>query len=67
MKSARNILFAFILNLFFTVFEFFGGIFTGSFAILSDAIHDFGDTISIGIAYLLEKKSKKPNKSKKKK
>lgn len=62
MKSARNILFAFILNLFFTVFEFFGGIFTGSFAILSDAIHDFGDAISIGIAYLLEKKSKKrPN------
>ena len=29
---------------------------------LSDAIHDFGDAISIGIAYLLEKKSKKrPN------
>lgn len=62
MKSTHNILLAFILNLVFTIFEFFGGIFTGSFAILSDSIHDFGDAISIGIAYLLEKKSKKrPN------
>jgi len=62
MKSTRNILLAFVLNLAFTIFEFFGGLFTGSFAILSDSIHDFGDTISIGIAYLLEKKSKKrPN------
>lgn len=62
MKTTRNILLAFILNLAFTVFEFFGGLFTGSFAILSDSVHDFGDAISIGIAYLLEKKSKKrPN------
>lgn len=62
MKTTRNILLAFILNLAFTIFEFFGGLFTGSFAILSDSIHDFGDAISIGIAYLLEKKSKKrPN------
>lgn len=62
MKSTRNILIAFILNLAFTVFEFFGGLFTGSYAILSDAVHDFGDAISIGIAYFLEKKSKKrPN------
>lgn len=62
MKSTRNILLAFILNLIFTVFEFFGGLFTGSFAILSDSVHDFGDAVSIGIAYILEKKSKKrPN------
>lgn len=59
MKTQNNILIAFILNLFFSIFEFFGGIFTGSVAIVSDAIHDIGDALSIGISYFLEKKSKK--------
>ena len=59
MKTENNILKAFILNLAFSAFEFFGGIFTGSIAILSDAVHDIGDAASIGISYLLEKKSKK--------
>lgn len=59
MKTHNNILIAFILNLFFSVFELVGGIFTGSIAIISDAIHDIGDAISIGISYILEKKSKK--------
>ena len=44
MKTEKNILIAFILNITFSVFEFFGGIFTNSVAILSDSIHDFGDT-----------------------
>ena len=59
MKTEKNILIAFILNLSFSIFEFIGGIFTGSVAILSDAIHDIGDAVSIGISYFLEKKSKK--------
>lgn len=59
MKTEKNILIAFVLNLAFSVFEFFGGIFTGSVAIISDAIHDIGDAASIGISYFLEKKSKK--------
>ncbi len=59
MKTEKNILIAFILNLSFAVFEFFGGIFTGSVAIVSDAIHDVGDATSIGISYFLEKKSKR--------
>lgn len=59
MKTEKNILFAFILNLLFSVFEFIGGIFTNSVAILSDSIHDMGDALSIGISFLLEKKSKK--------
>ena len=58
MKTEKNILIAFILNLSFAIFEFFGGIFTGSVAIVSDAIHDLGDATSIGISYFLEKKSK---------
>lgn len=59
MKTEKNILIAFILNLSFSIFEFVGGIFTGSVAILSDAVHDIGDAVSIGISYFLEKKSKK--------
>ena len=59
MKTERNIFIAFILNLAFSVFEFIGGVFTGSVAIISDAIHDIGDAASIGFAFFLEKKSKK--------
>lgn len=62
MKTEKNILIAFILNLSFSLFEFLGGIFTNSIAIISDAIHDLGDALSIGISYFLERKSKKkPN------
>lgn len=59
MKTEKNILIAFILNLSFSIFEFLGGLFTNSVAILSDSIHDLGDAISIGISYFLERKSKK--------
>lgn len=62
MKTEKNILIAFLLNISFSVFEIIGGFFTGSVAIISDAIHDFGDAISIGVSYFLERKSKqKPN------
>ena len=59
MKTEKNIFLAFILNLAFSIFEFVGGIFTGSVAIISDAIHDIGDATSIGISFFIEKKSKK--------
>lgn len=59
MKTEKNILIAFILNLAFSIFELIGGAMTNSVAIISDAIHDIGDAISIGISYFLEKKSKK--------
>lgn len=59
MKSERGIFIAFILNLFFSLFEVVGGIITGSVAIVSDAVHDFGDAAAIGISFFLEKKSKK--------
>ena len=59
MKTQHSIFLAFILNLFFSVFELLGGLFTGSVAIISDAIHDAGDAASIGISWFLEKKSKR--------
>lgn len=59
MKTEKNILIAFLLNMSFCVFEFFGGMVTNSVSIMSDAVHDLGDAISIGISLILEKKSKK--------
>jgi cobalt-zinc-cadmium efflux system protein len=58
MKSEKNILWAFLLKLFFSAFQITGGLITGSAAILSDAIHDVGDAASVGISYFLERMSK---------
>ncbi len=63
-KTTSNILIAFILNLLFSIIELIGGLFTNSISIISDSFHDFGDAISIGISYVLEKKSKKDPDSK---
>lgn len=59
MKSDKKLLIAFILNICFSIFEIIGGVFSNSVAIVSDAVHDFGDAISIGISYFLERISKK--------
>ena len=62
MKIVNNILVAFILNTILVIILIFGGIITNSIAIFSATIHDVTNTISIGIAYSLEKKSKhRPN------
>ena len=62
MKTEKNILVAFLLNLLFSIIELIGGIITNSVAIISDSIHDMGDAISVGISYFLEVKSnKKPD------
>ncbi len=53
--AGRNILVVFWLNFLFAVIEIVGGIFTNSMAIISDAIHDMGDCVSLGIAWYLEK------------
>ena len=53
MRSDKNILAAFVLNLAFSIFELIGGFFTNSVAIMSDALHDIGDAASIGISYFL--------------
>ncbi|MPL98898.1 Cadmium, cobalt and zinc/H(+)-K(+) antiporter [bioreactor metagenome] len=58
-NSTKNIRTAFFLNLAFAFVELIGGIITNSVAILSDAVHDFGDSISLAIAWALQKKSNK--------
>ena len=58
-QSTTRIGWAFFLNVSFTIIEFVGGILTNSTAIMADAVHDLGDSLSIGFAWLLSKLSNK--------
>ena len=49
-----NIKVAFFLNLAFTLIEIVGGVMTNSLAIMSDALHDFGDSISLGLSWYFQ-------------
>ena len=57
--TVRNIRAAFLINLVFAIIEMIGGIYTNSLAIISDALHDFGDSLSLGVAWYLERVSKR--------
>ncbi len=52
-RAAANIRTAFFLNLVFTLLEVGGGLYTNSLAILSDAVHDLGDTFGIGLSWYM--------------
>jgi cobalt-zinc-cadmium efflux system protein len=54
-----NIKIAFFLNLGFTIIEIIGGLYTNSLAILSDALHDLGDSLSLGLSWYFQKLSGK--------
>jgi cobalt-zinc-cadmium efflux system protein len=53
----NGISWAILINLSFTVIEIFGGVFTNSLTILSDALHDFGDSLVLILAWIAEKKA----------
>ncbi|MGL4518799.1 MAG: cation diffusion facilitator family transporter [Phocaeicola sp.] len=57
-NAEKNISIAFFLNSLFVIIELVGGIMTNSIAILSDALHDLGDSLSLAIAWFLQRKSK---------
>jgi len=60
--SVDNLKIAFLLNLVFTVLEFVGGSLTNSISIMTDALHDGGDCFSLGLAWYLQRLSRKsPN------
>ncbi len=57
-----NLKLAFFLNFAFTLVEIAGGLWTNSIAILSDALHDGGDSLSIGLSWYLQKRARQdPN------
>jgi cobalt-zinc-cadmium efflux system protein len=57
--ASANIKTAFFLNITFTVFEIIGGVWTNSMAIISDALHDLGDSLSLGLSWYLERVARK--------
>ena len=57
--SYKNLKIAFFLNLIFTIIEIIGGLYVNSMAIIADAIHDLGDSLSLGTAWFLQVKSNK--------
>lgn len=59
-EDVKNIKVAFFLNLSFTIIEFIGGILANSMAILSDAVHDLGDSFSLGLSWYFQKVAKRP-------
>lgn len=52
--SSAGLRTAFFLNFAFTLLEIVVGLFTNSVAILSDAVHDLGDSLSLGLSWYLE-------------
>lgn len=58
-ESSNRIGMAFFLNVGFTIVEFVGGWLTNSTAIMADAVHDLGDSLSIGSAWLLNRLGRK--------
>lgn len=54
-RSAQNLWIAFLLNLAFSILEIFGGLWTNSVAILADALHDFGDCLTLGLALVMQR------------
>ena len=57
--GVKNIKVAFFLNLGFTIVEIVGGFLTNSIAILSDAVHDLGDSLSLGLAWYFQKMARR--------
>ncbi|MEP0987031.1 cation diffusion facilitator family transporter [Ekhidna sp.] len=57
--SEGNIKVAFFLNLAFSIIELIGGLWTNSVAILSDALHDLGDSLSLGVSWYFARVAKK--------
>ena len=62
--AGSNIKVAFLLNLSFGIIEIIGGFFTNSVAIISDALHDLGDSFSLALAWYFQKISKKERNAK---
>ena len=58
-RAGENLEFVFFMNLVFNIIVIIGALATNSMAILADFIHDAADTISIAIAWILEKVSQK--------
>ena len=59
--SGKNLFITIILNIIITLSQIVGGIFSGSLALLSDAMHNFSDVLALFIAYFANRLAARPN------
>ncbi|WCO01688.1 cation diffusion facilitator family transporter [Psychroserpens ponticola] len=57
--KGRNLLISILLNIIITVAQVIGGLLSGSLSLLSDALHNFSDVVSLMVSYIAERLSKK--------
>ncbi|HEY5687111.1 MAG TPA: cation diffusion facilitator family transporter [Yeosuana sp.] len=57
--KGRNLFISILLNILITVAQIIGGLVSGSLALLSDALHNFTDVISLMVSYIATVLSKK--------
>ena len=57
--QGKNLIYSILLNLLITVAQIIGGIASGSLALLSDALHNFSDVLSLGFSLIAHKLSRK--------
>lgn len=57
--QGKNLLFSIVLNLVITITQVIGGLISGSLALISDALHNFSDVLSLVFSYVAHKLSKK--------
>lgn len=50
--KGRNLLISILLNIVITISQIVGGLISGSLALLSDALHNFSDVLSLLISYI---------------
>jgi len=62
--SSRKLLFTIILNVIITAAQIVGGFISGSLALISDAIHNLSDAVSVVLAYLAQILGGKPTTTK---
>jgi len=55
----RSLMISILLNMLITVAQVIGGLVSGSLSLLSDALHNFSDVISLIVSYIASKLSKK--------
>lgn len=56
--KGRNLLISIFLNILITIAQVIGGLVSGSLSLLSDALHNFSDVISLVISYVASKLTK---------
>ncbi|MBQ0733743.1 cation diffusion facilitator family transporter [Aquimarina celericrescens] len=57
--TGRNLLFSIFLNIGITAAQVVGGLVSGSLSLLSDALHNFSDVISLVVSYFANRLAKK--------